>query len=286
VRAKTSAGAIQSGSPDGRERAEAGYFSPGDAAWRIGRELALLLGGGRALLLQVAHPLVAAGVAEHSGYREDPWKRLAGTMDAVWAVVFGSRAQADRAAGRVRAMHKKVNGTLAARMGPFPAGTRYSALDPELLLWVHATLVDSALLVHSKWVGGLSEADEVAYYEDMKTCARLFGTPPEVVPPTLGEFRAYFDEMLESDEICVTDTAREIARTVLHPPVALPLRPAMEMVNVVTADLMPARLRREYGLAWDPVRAALLLGSRQWVKRVAMPLLPGRLRRVPPAGRG
>jgi uncharacterized protein (DUF2236 family) len=224
-------------------------------------------------------------VAEHSGYREDPWKRLAGTMDAVWAVVFGSRAQADRAAGRVRAMHRKVNGTLDAPMGPFPAGTRYSALDPALLLWVHATLVDSALLVHSKWVGGLSEADEAAYYEDMKTCARLFGTPPEVVPATLEDFRVYFAQMLESDEICVTDTAREIARTVLHPPVPLPLRPAMEMANVVTADLMPAPLRREYGLAWDPVRAALLLGSRQWVKRVAMPLLPGRLRRAPPSGR-
>jgi uncharacterized protein (DUF2236 family) len=225
-------------------------------------------------------------VAEHSGYREDPWKRLAGTMDAVWAVVFGTRAQADRAAGRVRAMHKKVNGTLAAPMGPFPAGTRYSALDPELLLWVPATLVDSALLVHSKWIGELSQEDRAAYYEDMKTCALLFGTPPEVIPKTLGAFRVYFDAMLESDEICVTATAREIAHTVLHPPLPLPLRPATELVNVVTADLMPSRLRREYGLAWDPVRAALLLGSRQWVKRVAMPLLPGRLRRVPPGARG
>jgi uncharacterized protein (DUF2236 family) len=271
----TSAGAIPSGSPD------AGYFTPDDVAWRVGRELALMLGGGRALLLQVAHPLVAAGVAEHSGFREDPWKRLDGTMKAVWAVVFGSRAQADRAAARVRAIHTKVNGTLGAPMGPFAAGTRYSALDPELLLWVHATLVDSALLVHSQWVGGLSEPDERAYYEEMKICARLFGTPPEVIPPTLGEFRDYMDERLASDEICVTDTAREIARMVLHPPVPLPLRPAMEVVNVITTSLMPPRLRREYGLAWDPVRAALLRGSREWVRRIAMPLLPGRLRRVP-----
>jgi uncharacterized protein (DUF2236 family) len=89
------------------------------------------------------------------------------------------------------------------------------------------------------------------------------------------------EERLASDEICVTDTAREIARTVLHPPVPLPLRPAMQVVNVVTASLMPPRLRREYGLAWDPVRAAMLGGSREWVRRIAMPLLPGRLRRVP-----
>src|SRR5918996_341671 len=98
-----------------------GYFAPDGMAWRVGRELALLLGGGRALLLQVAHPLVAAGVAAHSDYRRDPWKRLEGTMNAVWAVVFGSRAQADRSAPRVRAVHSRVNGHTAT-------GVQYSAL--------------------------------------------------------------------------------------------------------------------------------------------------------------
>src|SRR5207302_10558790 len=96
--------------------------------------------------------------------------------------------------------------------------------------------------------------------------------------------------MLAGSELCVTDTAREIAGTVLHPPLPLPLRPAMEVVKVVTASLMPERLRREYGLAWDPARAALVTGSREWVRRIAMPLLPGRLRHVPEhvpkAGRG
>jgi uncharacterized protein (DUF2236 family) len=260
---------------------ETGYFTPDDAIWRVGRETALLLGGGRALLLQVAHPLVAVGVAEHSGYRDDPWKRLAGTMDAVWAVVFGTRTEADRAAGRVRAMHTKVNGTLPVAMGPYRAGSRYSALDPELLMWVHATLVDSALLVHSQWVGRLSEADCDQYYEDMKICGHLFGTPLDAMPPTYRDFRTYMNDMLESDTICVTDTARDIARTVLHPPLPLPLRPAMEAVNLVTASLLPPHLRREYGLSWDPVRAALVLGSREWVRRIAMPLLPGRFRRVP-----
>jgi uncharacterized protein (DUF2236 family) len=243
-----------------------------------------MLGGGRALLLQIAHPLVAAGVAEHSAFREDPWKRLEGTMNAVWSVVFGSRSQADRAARRVRAMHGKVKGTLSEPMGPFPAGTPFSALDPELLLWVHATLVDSALLVHSQWVRPLSEAEQRAYYEDMKTCARLFGTPAKVIPPTLADFRAYFAAMLDGDEIWVTETAREIARAVLNPPLPLVLRPGMEAVKVVTASLMPPRLRRDYGLRWDPVRAAMLMGSREWTRRIAMPLLPRRLRTVPSSG--
>jgi uncharacterized protein (DUF2236 family) len=240
-----------------------------------------MLGGGRALLLQVAHPLVAAGVAEHSRFRENPWERLEGTMNAVWAIVFGSRSKADRAAARVRAMHGRVNGTLAEPMGEFPAGTRYSALDPELLLWVHATLVDSALVVHSQWVRPLSEAEQRSYYEDMKTVARLFGTPADVIPPTLDDFRQYFAHMLDGGEIFVTPTAREIAQTVLNPPLPFVMRPAMNVVRLVTASLLPPRLRRDYGLAWDPVRAVALAGSRAWTRRVAMPLLPRRIRSAP-----
>ena len=242
-----------------------------------------MLGGGRALLLQVAHPLVAAGVAEHSGYRENPWKRLEGTMNAVWAIVFGTCAQADRAARRVRAMHGKVNGRTREQMGPFPSGTPYSALDPQLLMWVHATLVDTALLVHERWVGSLSETQRGAYYEEMKTCARLFETPDEVMPATFADFQNYMAGMLQSPEICVTDTARDIAHSVMHPPLPLALRPAMKWSNLVTAGLLPADLRRDYGLSWDPARAAVVTASREWTRHVAMRLLPNRLRTVPAA---
>ena len=260
-----------------------GYFDPDGAARRIARELALMLGGGRALLLQVAHPLVAAGVAEHSGYRENPWRRLEGTMNAVWAIVFGTRAQADRAARRVRAMHSRVHGRTSTDMGPFPAGTAYSAGDPELLLWVHATLVDTALLVHDRWVRPLGEGERSAYYEEMKTAARLFGTPDAVIPATFAGFTLYMERMLDSPELCVTPTARDIARTVMHPPLPRVLRPAMEAANLVTAGLLPSRLRAQYGLRWDPARAALVTGSREWTRRFAMPLLPARLRTVPAA---
>jgi len=258
-----------------------GYFAADGAARRVSRELALLLGGGRALLLQVAHPLVAAGVAEHSGYRENPWKRLEGTMNAVWAIVFGTRAQADRAARRVRAMHGKVHGNLPEAMGRYPAGTPYSALDPELLLWVHATLVDTALLVHGRWVRPLSDAEQSAYYDEMKRCARLFGTPGDVIPETFAGFRAYMEGMLDGPDLCVTATARDIARSVMHPPLPVPMRPAMQWSNLVTAGLMPEHLRRAYGLTWDPARAALVAGSREWTRHIAMRLLPVRLRTVP-----
>ena len=171
-------------------RLGSGYFSPDSMIWQISREQLLMLGGGRALLMQVAHPLVGAGVAEYSDYRESPWRRLERTMTSVWTVVYGSRAEAERVGARVQSMHKKVHGRLSQQTGPYPEGTLYSAGDPELLLWVHATLVDTALLVYETWVGPLSETEQRDYYEDMKILARVFGTPRAVIPETLGDFRA------------------------------------------------------------------------------------------------
>jgi uncharacterized protein (DUF2236 family) len=148
-------------------------------------------------------------------------------------------------------------------------------------MWVHATLVDTALLVYGQWVRPLSEAEQAAYHEEMKTAARLFGTPEEVIPATLADFRAYMARMLDSPDIRASETALEIARAVMHPPLPLPMRPAMELANLITAGLMPPRLRREYGLSWDPARAALVAASRGTTRRVLMPLLPDRLRTVP-----
>jgi uncharacterized protein (DUF2236 family) len=262
-----------------------GYFPSDGVARRVGRELVMLLGGGRALLLQLAHPLLAAGVATHSDYRRDPWRRLEGTMSAVWSVVFGSVEEADAVAARVRTMHRRVHGTIAEASGVFPAGTPYSALDPELLLWVHATLVDTALLVYQAWVAPLSERDQARYWDEMKTMARLFGTPDAVIPQTLGDFRAYMRERLASEEICVTDTARDVARSVLNPPLPVPLRPLMRSVEIVTAGMLPVRLRVGYGFGWGPARAALLAASRESVRRIAMPLLPDIVRAPAPARR-
>ena len=122
-----------------------GYFSPGSAVWQIARESVLMLGGGYALLMQAAHPLVAAGIVAHSSFRESPWRRLAGTMSAIYTVVYGTKAEADRTAARVRAIHAGVQGSIPAQSGLYPAGTGYAAHEPRLLLWVHGTLVDTAL---------------------------------------------------------------------------------------------------------------------------------------------
>src|SRR4051794_40676166 len=132
-----------------RGMSETGLFGPDSLTWRINREGALLLGGGRALLLQVAHPLVAAGVAQHSNYREEPFRRLYRTLDTVTTIVFGSMPEAEEAAARLHRVHARVKGEAED-------GTRYAATDPDLVMWVHATLVDTSLVVYENYIGPLS----------------------------------------------------------------------------------------------------------------------------------
>ena len=264
-------------SEDGGQR---GYFSPESAVWRIARESVLMLGGGYALLTQAAHPLVAAGIVAHSSFRESPWRRLAGTMSAIYTVVYGTRAEADRAAARVRVIHAGVQGSIPAQLGLYPARTRYAAADPELLLWVHGTLIDTALVMHETVVRPLSEERRQAFYEDMKVVAQLFGTPTSVIPDSLSDFRAYQRERLTSGEIVVTAAAREVAETVLRPPVTVALRPALEALGVLTAGLLPESLREQYDLPWGRARAAMLAASAQALRRAVLPLLPDIVRAV------
>jgi uncharacterized protein (DUF2236 family) len=260
----------------------AGPFRPDSTIRLVSREAVLMLGGGRALLMQAAHPLAVAGIVGHSDYRENPWRRLERTMTSVWTVVYGTREEADRVGRRVQAMHGRVHGRIEEPMGPYPAGTPYDATDPELLLWVHATLVDTALLMYERYVAPLGESQREAYYQDMKVLAQVFGTPLDVIPADLAAFRAYMHERLSSDEICVTRAARDVASTVLRPPVPLPLRPAWELLNQITIGLMPPRLREEYGFSWDPARGALLRASAGPVRRLVLPLTPAPLRFIAP----
>jgi uncharacterized protein (DUF2236 family) len=261
----------------------AGGFTPDSAIWRVSREWVLMLGGGRALLLQAAHPLALAGILEHSDYTAGPWARLERTMDAVWTAVYGDPADAEKVGRRVRAIHTKVNGTLNERMGPFPAGTRYDARDPELLMWVHATLLDTALLMYRTYVGPLSLDDQEAYYQEMKALARLFGTPDEAIPPTYPDFVAWWRAMLQSDRICVTPQAREVAEMVLRPPLPLVARPAWEVLNFASVGFLPSKIRRGYGFTWTPAHRALLAASAETVRRALLPLLPDLLRALPGA---
>jgi uncharacterized protein (DUF2236 family) len=256
-------------------------FAPGRPIWTVDREAVLLLGAGRALLLQIAHPLVAAGVADHSSFVADPWGRLRRTLDTSYALVFGGEEGARVAVQRMDAVHRRVHGSLKDSVGRFAAGTPYDALDPGLRLWVHATLIDTSLRVYPRFVRPLSRAEEAAYYQDSREIARLVGIPESVVPPTLDDFRAYVARTLAGD-VAVGPTARALARHIFHPPGAAGLASVGALLEPITAGLLPPEVRRQYGYAWSPARERVLAAFAASV-RGALPAVPPLLRIVPAA---
>ncbi|HEX4363214.1 MAG TPA: oxygenase MpaB family protein [Solirubrobacteraceae bacterium] len=263
------------------------YFDDNSILRRVHREFAVALSGPRALLMQAAHPVAFEGFFAHTGALDEPYERLRRTAEVMDTIVFGSRADADRATRRVRSMHGKVRGELAAPAGPFPAGTPFAADDPQLLLWVLATLVDSALVFYEKYVATLSAGERDAYWQDYRLIGGLFGLGEDEMPGDFDAFDAYVAGMLGGGDLFVTSAARELAlRIVMHPPVPLTRRPILELVNFVTVGLLPVQLRRQYGLSWDPLRALMLRGGAEYAKRVLVPLAPGRLRFVASARTG
>jgi uncharacterized protein (DUF2236 family) len=261
-----------------------GYFHDDSMLRRVHREAVVALSGPRALLMQAAHPVAFAGFFAHTGALDEPYERLNRTAQVMNTIGWGTRADADRATRRVRAMHRRVRGTLPEPAGRFPAGTPYAADDPELLLWVLATLVDSALVVYQKYVGRLAPAERDAYWQDYKQIGRLFALRDAEMPDTIADFDAYMRDMVEGDVLHITPRARELAvQIVMRPPVPLQARPLLELVNQITVGLLPGDIRREYGLSWDPARGAALHGGAEYVRRVLVPLLPPRLRLAPVA---
>jgi uncharacterized protein (DUF2236 family) len=178
--------------------------------------------------------------------------------------------------------HKRVHGELPWDAGRFPAGTPYDANDPELQMWVHATLVATSLEVYKHWIGPLTISDQQRFYEEQKTMGEMFGVPIEMQPPTLAEFFDYYDDMLASDELASTPVLHEVTESILQPEIPLHGRPLSDAIKLATAYLMTPRWREELGLPWGPNRERLLDASR-FVFRRALPLLPRVAREFPAA---
>jgi uncharacterized protein (DUF2236 family) len=234
---------------DASLQAREGLFRESGWLRRVSREPAVLFGGGCALLLEVAHPLVAAGVAEHSDFRRDPFGRLQRTLAAISALALEPRAPAIAAARGVARAHERVRGRLARDVGPFAAGTSYHGRDPDLVLWVWATLLDTALAVYRDFVAPLDAAALAEYHRDQRALALLLGAPADRTPGDPGSFRRWFGGVLASDALTVGEDAREIARAVLT-------APSVERgpVPLITAALLPPRLRDAFGLTWNAER--------------------------------
>jgi uncharacterized protein (DUF2236 family) len=255
-----------------------GYFGPQSVTWRLHANPMQWVGGVRALFLLALHPLAMAGVAQHSTYREDPLGRLQRTGDYLGAVTFGTRAQADRAAARVRGVHRRVRGVEPE------SGTPYWAPDPELLLWVHCGEIDSFLTIGRRAGVRVSAADADRYVAEQVTAAELVGIPRELVPASVAELTDYFGRA--RPELRVTAAARETAKFLLLPPMpalvqlATPARAVWTSAAGLAFATLPRWARRLYGLPGLPTTdlgASVTLRSLRLVSSV----LPTTLREPP-----
>ena len=258
------------------DAAEAGgLFGPGSMSWRIDRELIVLAGGSCALLMQAAHPVVAAGVEQHSTYASDPFGRLMRTLTSSFDVVFGTRSQAEATIRRVNAIHARVRG-----LRP-DGGAPYSAMDPEALLWVHATLIDTALRIYSRFVRPLGHDEEQAYHAESAHVALLLGVNEADMPSTITELRVWMSRMIESGTVHVTPGARRIAQTVLYP-TRFPPRIAWDAAHLVSMTMLPEPIRRDYGIGWSAGRERGM-ESIAAASRALLPLTPSLIRHAPQA---
>jgi uncharacterized protein (DUF2236 family) len=276
---------------DAQPKPDTGLYGPGSEAWRLDREAMLLLAAGpRSLLLQVAHPLVAEGVEHHSAFRTDPWARLRGTLRSYLTVVYGTTAAARAEIRRLNELHRTIGGPVVDAEAREIHGDRYSGRDPELSLWVHATLIDSTIEAYHAWIEPYDMASRRRCYEETRPIGRAFGIPDGLLPPDYDAFERYMAQMLEDGgPIRVTPTARDIGREVVNPPLG-PVVPLLGWVPTPLYNwtmwpaigLLPPRIRDEFGFAWGAreklVSAWLVAGWRAW-----RPLVPTSLRWMPHA---
>lgn len=257
-----------------------GYYGPGSVAWKVNREWVILLGGARAVLMQLAHPLVALGVSNHSNYMVDPFGRAERTFILGERLTFGPSRVARQAARTINNLHKHVHGHLPMDAGEFAHGTRYDARDPGLLLWVHATLVDTLLLSYKVFVGPLTQAEEEQYYQESKEVAHLLGLLPEQMPQGIDDLKHYIHEMVHSQRLVPTLQARELAYQTLFPQASPVLRPLMHLNLNITNALLPQPVREIYNFEWSGRQQhAFELSARSI--RLVIPHIPQGWRELP-----
>jgi uncharacterized protein (DUF2236 family) len=259
-----------------RNAADPGLFGPDSVSWRVHGETTVLFGGARALLMQAAHPLLVAAARQTRFYQRNPWQRLERTLQLTYALTFGTVKEATQAAERINEVHRSVHGVDEV------TGLPYDAFDHELLLWVHACLIDSALLFERLTVGKLDDPDRERFHREQMTVAEMLALPRDRVPPTLGELRAYMDEMLASGVLQVTDAAREVAALFRNPPQDAMWRPLLRLVAWWAFATLPPPLGEQYGASASLARMAgvhVSLGA----LRVLRPALPLRFRKILPA---
>ena len=255
---------------------KAGLFGPASLLWRIDREAAIFLGAGRALLLQLAHPWVAAAIQEHSRSLEDPIGRFHRTFGIVFTMVFGALDQALSAARRLHRRHAAIAGRLPEPAGRFAAAAPYRANDVAALRWVHATLTETALLAHGLLLAPLPPEAHKRYWVESRRFATLFGIPASALPRDWARFAEYSAAMQQGDTLAVGAAARAVAAALFDGRLAPPF-----WYRALTAGLLAPRWRDAFGLPYGPAERRSAERALGRLRRL-YPLLPPSLRFVGP----
>lgn len=252
-----------------------GYFGPDSVSWQVHREVTVLFGGARAVLMQAAHPLVIAGARATGFYERNPWKRLQRTLLLTYTITFGTKAQAHAAADKINEIHARVNGIDEI------TGLPYDALDPVLLLYVHACLVDSALLFERFTVGKLDDAGRQRFHEEQMLAAEMMLIPRDMIPPTVPALEAWLQDVYDSGILRVTESAEKVAALFHHPPEEAEWRPVLRGVSKLAFGTLPPVLRDAYGIELTPFRRGAMAATWPAIRGLR-PLLPPKYRYIAP----
>ena len=256
-----------------------GIFGPDSISWRINRESALFLGAGRAALLQLAHPWVATALDQHSSLLAKPIARFHNTFRFVFTMIFGSAPQAMRVAQSLYYMHTRITGTLPADVAGYAKDSRYEALQVPALLWVYATLIESAVIAYQCVLPPLRPDELAAYYDESKILAGLFGLPPAALPADWSSFENYVAEMCASQSLGVSDRSRFMAQHIMRGAGSWFRIP--HWYTSLTTAWLPLRFREEFSLAYGPAEQARSQRAQRFLPRVYAKL-PRSLRYVGP----
>lgn len=256
-----------------------GILGPGSIGWRVNRESALFLGAGRASLLQLAHPWVASALEDHSNIRTEPLVRFHRTFLVMFTMIFGTLDQALRASRYLYKLHTRIQGRLTEETPAFPRGSHYQANERNALIWVYATLIESAVMAYESVLPPLTPEEREQYYDESRLVAALFGIPPDALPPDWTGFEAYCEGMLTSNRLGAGELARELADGVLHGRGSS--IPVPDWYRALTAAWLPVRWREEFRLPFGRREQEAAVSAARRIRRV-YPRLPGVVRFVGP----
>jgi uncharacterized protein (DUF2236 family) len=254
-----------------------GYFGPESMMWKVNKEITVLFGGARALLMHAAHPLIAAGARQTSFYQRDPWKRLIRTLSLQNSVTFGTVEEADESAIRINRLHEVIKGKDEI------TGHIYDALDHEQLLWVHACLQLSSIYFYEQTVKKLTQEEKDKYHKENMLSAKLVLIDTDKMPQTHNELKDWVIKKSKTkDYLLMTDVARDVGDIISGGPVPKHIKPIWPFISFTAFNTLPDEFKEIYGIKSSIIKSVILKFNLTLLK-ITRPFLPPFFRLIPPA---